>query len=127
MDATRLIAATRHALAHAVDAQTIVAEAWQAQALVAAVGERLATNGDHPSRVGSVRAARLTVVRDPGLALRELLEISTEARAALVAIARSTEEVPLYWQCVEAADAVGDAADQVRPLLTRYETPPEPP
>ncbi len=127
MDATRLIAATRHALTHAGTAQAIVAEAWQAQALVEAVGERLADTGKPPLRAGRARAAHLTDVRDPALALRELLEISGEARAALVAVARSTEEVALYWQCVEAADAVGDSADQVRLLLTRYETTPEPP
>jgi Family of unknown function (DUF6099) len=127
MDATRLIAATRYALAHAGDAQAVVAEAWQAQALVEAVGGRLFAGGDSGPRAGPSRAARLTGVRDPRTALRALLETLTEAGTALVEVARSTEEVPLYWQCVEAADATGDAADQVRVILTRYEAIPEPP
>lgn len=125
MDAVRLIAATRYAVAHAGDAEAVVAEAWQAQALVEAVGSRLTAGGEQRVRAGPARAAVLTGVRDPRAALRGLLEILAEVGAALVAVARVTEEVPVYWQSVEAADAADEAADRVRALLTRYETGPD--
>ena len=126
MDACRLIAATRGALAHARDAEAVVAEAWQAKALVEAVGSRLEVGGEPGVRAGLVRAARLTGVRRPREALRELLEILTEVVAALVMIARSAD-ICLYWQCVEAVDAVDEATDQVRALLAGYGPEPEPP
>lgn len=124
MDAIRLIAATRQAVAHAGDEQALVAEAWQAQALVEAVGSRLAAGGGSAVRAGPARAAVLTGVRDPGRALRALLEILAEVVAALVAVARATEEVSVYWQSVEAADAAAEAADGVRALLARYDAGP---
>ncbi len=124
MDAIRLITAVREALARAANAEAVLAEAWQVRALVEAVAERLggaaAEGAGRPPPAGRARAAELTGVRDPARALRELLEISTQVRGALVALARATEEVTLYWQCMEAADSVGDAADRIRPLLVRY-------
>jgi Family of unknown function (DUF6099) len=120
MDAIRLIAATRQAVAHAGDPQELVAEAWQAQVLVEAVGGRLAAGRGPEVRAGPARAAVLTGVRDPVRALRALLEILAEVVAALVAVARAAEEVSVYWQAVEAADAAVEAVDGVRALLARY-------
>jgi Family of unknown function (DUF6099) len=127
VDATRLIAETRQALRRASDARAVVVEAWQAHALVEAVGGKLAADGRLGPLVGPSRAARLTGVREPAAALRELLATLTDAVATLVEWARSTEEVLLYWQCVEAGDATSDAADQVRRILERYEALAEPP
>lgn len=45
MEAERLIAAGRQALAESGTAQDIVAEAWQAQALAQAIGSHLALCG----------------------------------------------------------------------------------
>ena len=87
MDAERLIGVSRHALAQSRAVPDIVAEAWQAQALAKAIGDRLAVYGppelrgearglsetggrgcgvlDHPMvRSGGVRAAQLSQVTD---------------------------------------------------------------
>lgn len=127
MDAARLVKAIRHALAQAGDAEAIVAEAWQARALVEAVGDRLDERSAQGVRAacdvpaGPIRAARLTGVRDPPRVLRALLETLAEVVAALVEVAGSTDEMGLYWRCLEAADAAHDAADRVRALIGRYE------
>ncbi|WP_252395529.1 DUF6099 family protein [Streptantibioticus parmotrematis] len=129
MDALRLITVTRHALARARDAQEVIAEAWQAQALVEAVGAHLAVTGDAPPRMrgGPARAAALTGVREPSAALRALLALAADVVVALVAVACATEEENVYWQCIEAMDAVDEARDRVRDLLTRYASGPPPP
>jgi hypothetical protein len=127
MDAARLIAITRFAIAAAREERAVVAEAWEAHALVEAVVGRLAMNPLPGVRAGSVRAVRLTSVRRPDGALRDLLAISGEAGVTLVALARSTEELALYWSCIEAADAIAEAADQVRALLELCSPGPGPP
>ncbi|MEU1625909.1 DUF6099 family protein [Streptomyces sp. NPDC020096] len=144
MDAARLIAATRHALAQATEVAAVIAEAWQAQALAQAIGGFLAVRGDPASRdaaralclagdrardaaqppgarANAVRAAGLTGVRDPTAALRLLLAILAETGAALAAIACATEDERVYWQCIDALDATDDSKDRVRALLRRYE------
>ncbi|MEU6171697.1 DUF6099 family protein [Streptantibioticus parmotrematis] len=128
MDALRLITVTRHALARARDAQEVIAEAWQAQALVEAVGAHLAVTGDAPPRMrgGPARAAALTEIREPSAALRALLVLAADVVVALVAVACATEEENVYWQCIEAMDAVDEARDRVRDLLTRYASGPPP-
>ncbi len=56
MDAGRLIAATRQALALSADVSDTLAEAWQAQALAAAVGSHLSRSAA-PRRSGPRRWA----------------------------------------------------------------------
>ncbi|WP_199239456.1 DUF6099 family protein [Streptomyces sp. ICBB 8177] len=126
MDALRLITVTRHALARARDAEEVIAEAWQAQALVEAIAVRLAVPGDAPPRMrgGPARAVALTGVREPPTALRALLALTADVVVALVAVACATEEENVYWQCIEAMDAVDEARDRVRSLLTRYGSDP---
>lgn len=50
MDAVRLIAAGRHALAQSGAAMDIVGEAWQAQALTQGIGSWLAVTGPRELR-----------------------------------------------------------------------------
>ncbi|MCQ4045876.1 DUF6099 family protein [Streptantibioticus rubrisoli] len=159
MDATRLITATRQALAQAADVATAIAEAWQAQALAQAIGGCLAARGDaglrdtaralflaggrtrdaaQPpgARSPVIRAARLTGVRDPTAALRQLLALLAETGAALATLACTTEDEREYWQCVDALDATDETRDRVRALLRQCgaarpespgEAPPAPP
>ncbi len=145
MDATRLITATRQALAQAPDVAAMIAEAWQAQALAQAVGACLAARGDPASRDAAralclaggrardtagpqgsrplaVRAARLTGVRDPTTALRRLLALLAETGAALATLACTTEDERDYWSCVDALDATDETKDRVRALLRQYGT-----
>lgn len=126
MDAARLIAITRFAIGAARDGHAVVAEAWQAHALVQAVIGHL-DGSPLSGAAGPVRAARLTSIRGQGRVLDDLLTIVGEAGAALVAIVRSDDEVGLYLSCVEAADAIDDAAAEVRMLADRRVPGPEPP
>ncbi|MFC7979654.1 DUF6099 family protein [Streptomyces cinereoruber] len=136
MEAERLIALGRHALAESGTAQDIVAEAWQTQALAQAVGSRLALCGPQELRgearglseigeypavwgAGGPRAARLTEVTDPHRALTALGELLGEVGIALVGVACATDEEGLYWQCIEAIDATDESGDRVRGLLRR--------
>ncbi|NGO69488.1 DUF6099 family protein [Streptomyces boncukensis] len=141
MDAVRLIAATRYALAHSRAVPDIVAEAWQAQALAEAVGSHLAISGPpevrtealglseaggracgslhHPAlRADGVRAAQLSMIEDPRCALLDLGELLGETGVALVGVAVSAEEA-LYWQCVEALDAADESGDRVAGILRK--------
>ena len=149
MDATRLITANRQALAQAADVAAVIAEAWQAQALAQAVGASLATRGDtelrevaralcpaggrardpaQPPGLRSpvIRAARLTGVRDPTAALRQLLALLAETGAALATLACTTEDERDYWQCIDALDATDETKDRVRALLRQCGKPPPP-
>ncbi|WP_163013994.1 DUF6099 family protein [Streptomyces sp. S1] len=136
MEAERLIALGRHALAESGTAQDIVAEAWQAQALAQAIGSRLALcgpqelrgearglgeTGEYPAVWGAAgpRAARLTEVADPHRTLTALGELLGEVGIALVGVACATDEEGLYWQCMEAIDATDESSDRVRGMLRR--------
>ncbi|MFC5724446.1 DUF6099 family protein [Streptomyces gamaensis] len=142
MDAMRLIGATRSALAQAGAVQDIVIEAWQIQALAAAVGSHFAAHGPFevraaagslsevgvrasgalrqtPPRAGGIRAAQLTEVRDPWGALRALCVLLGEVGIALVGVACASDEDALYWQCIEAIDAADETSDRVRCLQRR--------
>lgn len=99
MEAERLIALGRQALAGSGTAQDIVAEAWQAQALAQAIGSQLALCGPQElrgearglSEIGEYpawgaagpRAAQLTEVMDPWGALTALGELLGEVGIAL--------------------------------------------
>ncbi|MEV4940323.1 DUF6099 family protein [Streptomyces zaomyceticus] len=135
MEAERLITLGRRALAESGSAQDIVAEAWQAQALAQAIGNRLALCGPQELRgearglgeigeypawgAGGPRAARLTEVADPSGALTELGELLGEVGIALVGVACATDDEGLYWQCIEAIDAADESSDRVRGMLRR--------
>ncbi|MFE0271486.1 DUF6099 family protein [Streptomyces sp. NPDC058992] len=142
MDAERLVAIGRRALAECRTALDVVAEAWQAQALAQAVGSRLAVNGPQELRgearglseaggragmladpavlrSGGPRAARLTEVADPGRSLDALGILLGEVGIALVGVACATDEEGLYWQCIEAIDAADESSDHVRAMLHR--------
>lgn len=141
MEAERLIATGRNALARSREALDIVAEAWQAQALAQAVGHHLALAGplelrgearglseigggrgmvDHPAlRTGGLRAAQLTEVGDTRVALTALSALLGEVGIALVGVACVTDEEGLYWQCIEAIDAADESNDRVRGMLRR--------
>ncbi|OKJ75371.1 DUF6099 family protein [Streptomyces sp. CB02460] len=140
MEAERLVAVIRQALAQSRGTPDIIAEAWQAQALAQAVGSRLAADGpkelrpeagalseigggtcgalEHPAaRAGVARAARLTEVADPRAALTGLAALLGEVGMALVGVACETDEQGLYWQCMEAIDAADESTDRVRSML----------
>ncbi|MGW4159244.1 DUF6099 family protein [Streptomyces sp. NPDC004788] len=141
MEAERLIASGRHALAESRTALDIVVEAWQAQALAQAIGSHLALAGplelrgearglsetgggrgavDHPAlRTGGLRAAQLTTVGDARTALTALGALLGEVGIALVGVACATDEEGLYWQSIEAIDAADEAGDRVRAMLRR--------
>lgn len=140
MDALRLVEAGRHALGEACGPQDIVAEAWQAQALVEAVGGHLAANGGlgvqaaafalaaaggqgcgalhHPGlRPDRIRAVDLSGIEDSGAALRALRKLLDEVGVALVALACLAEEEPDYWECIDAVDAVDESKDRLADVL----------
>lgn len=136
MEAERLIATGRRALADSRVALDIVAEAWQAQMLAQAIGHHLALSGppelrgealslsetgsrggtspDHPAR-----ALRLTGMANVRATLLGLGALLGEVGIALVGVACATDEEGLYWQCVEAIDAADEAGDRVRMMLRR--------
>ncbi|MEV7374911.1 DUF6099 family protein [Streptomyces sp. NPDC090301] len=135
MEAERLVALGRHALAESGSAQDIVAEAWQAQALAQAIGNHLALCGPQELRgearglgeigeypawgAGGPRAARLSEVAEPRGALTALGELLGEVGIALVGVACATDDEGLYWQCIEAIDAADESSDRVRGMLRR--------
>ncbi|KOU22330.1 hypothetical protein ADK52_21375 [Streptomyces sp. WM6372] len=148
MDAVRLIAAGRHALAQSGAAMDIVGEAWQAQALAQGIGSWLAVTGPPELRSearglgeaggrgcgvldraalrgeGSApdyppRAAQLTGVADVRQALLGLQALLGEVGIALVGVACATDDEGLYWQCIESIDAADESSDRVRGALRR--------
>ncbi|MCB5181457.1 DUF6099 family protein [Streptomyces antimicrobicus] len=148
MDAVRLIAAGRHALAQSGAAMEIVGEAWQAQALAEGLGGWLVTGGPPELRsearglgeAGSrgcgvfdraavrgegrppaypPRAAQLTQVSDVRQALLGLQALLGEVGIALVGVACATDDEGLYWQCIESIDAADESSDRVRAMLRR--------
>ncbi|MEI5007682.1 DUF6099 family protein [Streptomyces sp. PmtA] len=142
MDAERLVAIGRRALAECRAALDVVAEAWQAQALAQAIGSQLAVSGPQELRgearglseaggragmladpavlrAGGPRAAQLTEVADPGRSLDALGTLLGEVGIALVGVACATDEEGLYWQCIEAIDAADESSDHVRAMLHR--------
>ncbi|MET9882747.1 DUF6099 family protein [Streptomyces sp. NPDC006430] len=148
MDAVRLIAAGRHALAQSGAAMDIVGEAWQAQALTQGIGSWLAVTGPPELRSearglgeaggrgcgvldraalhgeGSApdyppRAAQLTQVADVRQALLGLQALLGEVGIALVGVACATDDEGLYWQCIESIDAADESSDRVRAVLRR--------
>lgn len=142
MDAERLIDASRHALVQSREVPDIVAEAWQAQALAQAIGDRLAAHGplevrgearglseigggggvalDHPAvRSAGIRAAQLSGVADARETLIALGALLGDVGIALVGVACGTDEEGLYWQCIEAIDAADESNDRVRGMLRR--------
>jgi hypothetical protein len=142
MEAVRLIEATRAALAQCAALHGVLVEAWQAQALAEAVGGHLALSGPHTVRAealglreagahacralhapgrcaGSIRAARLTTLHDPRVALSDLAALLAEVGAALFGVAVTAQEEALYWQCVEAIDAADESGDRVAAVLRR--------
>ncbi|MDQ0793402.1 DUF6099 family protein [Streptomyces sp. B1I3] len=142
MEAERLIEAGRRSLAESRGAPAVMAEAWQAQALARAVGGQLVRFGpaelrtdarglseigaagppvlDHPMVPASgVRAAHLSEVSDTSRTLGALVLLLGEVGMALVGVACGTEEEGLYWQCIEAIDAVDESVDRVHGMLRR--------
>ncbi|MFI5619352.1 DUF6099 family protein [Streptomyces sp. NPDC051567] len=148
MDAVRLIAAGRHALAQSGAAMDIVGEAWQAQALAQGIGSWLAVTGPRELRAearglgeaggrgcgvfdqaaasgeGGVpdrppRAAQLTEMADVRQALLGLQALLGEVGIALVGVACGTDDESLYWQCIESIDAADESSDRVRAILRR--------
>ncbi|KMO96510.1 DUF6099 family protein [Streptomyces roseus] len=148
MDAVRLIAAGRHALAQSGAAMDIVGEAWQAQALTQGIGSWLAVTGppelrsearglgeaggrgcgvlDRAALIGEgstpdypPRAAQLTEVADVRQALLGLQALLGEVGIALVGVACATDDESLYWQCIESIDAADESSDRVRAVLRR--------
>ncbi|MEU7552221.1 DUF6099 family protein [Streptomyces sp. NPDC044571] len=148
MDAVRLIAAGRHALAQSGAAMDIVGEAWQTQALAQGIGGWLAVTGPPELRAearglgeaggrgcgvldraavrgeGSApdyppRAAQLTEVADVRQALLGLQVLLGEVGIALVGVACGTDDEGLYWQCMESIDAADESSDRVRAILRR--------
>jgi hypothetical protein len=163
MEAVRLIRAGRQALERVGRPAELIAEAWQAQALAEAVGGHLALHGapelrsagfsvsaaggracgtapPSATRAGPVRAALLTGVRDPAVALRELRDLLVAVHAALTAAARTATDEPEtdadtgpgrgegrapdaldYGTCLDAVEAAAESRDRVTALLHTLE------
>jgi Family of unknown function (DUF6099) len=147
LDAVHLIKATRHLLAECESVEEIVAESWQVQALVGAIGSHLAVSGPQSVRADAlglseagtqacrsslgpglrddgtreVRADRLSQIQDPKSVLSDLSGLLAETGVALVLVAVSAREEGLYWQCIEAIDAADESVDRVTGILRRLE------
>jgi len=144
LDAVHLIKATRHALVECGSVREIIAEAWQAQALVEAVGSHLARSGPQSVRAEAMglseaggracrssenseersadsRAARLSEIQDPRCALLDLSGLLVETGVALVLVAVTADREGLYWHVIEAIDAVDESEDRVTAILRRLE------
>ncbi|WP_206739213.1 DUF6099 family protein [Streptomyces sp. L2] len=144
MDAVRLIAASRSALAQGADGTETMTEVWQAQALTQAIGSRLAVSGPpelrgealgltelagrgcgvlDPPRLdpGDLRAARLTELADPRHTLLALGSLLAEVGIALVGLASAAADEATYWQCMEAIDAADESRDRVLEMLRKLE------
>jgi hypothetical protein len=142
MDAVRLIAASRRALARSGEIPETLREVWQAQALAQAIGSRLAVSGppelrgealgltelagrgcgvlDVPSiDVGDLRAAQLTDLGDARRTLLDLGGLLGEVGIALVGVACAADDESTYWQCMEAIDAADESRDRVLEMLRR--------
>ncbi|MFD3480636.1 DUF6099 family protein [Streptomyces sp. NPDC058695] len=142
MDAVRLIRASRRALAESQDAPAITREAWQAQALAQAMGNRLAREGPPELRgearglseaggrgcsgsalpvigAGGIRAAQLTELPEAHRALIGLAALLGEVGIALVGIASEAEEEGDYWHCMDAIDAADESRDRVLEIIRR--------
>lgn len=142
MDAVRLIATSRRALAASGDASRTLTEVWQAQALAQAIGSRLAVSGPPELRgealgltelagrgcgvldtpgldPGDLLAARLTELDDARQTLLRLGVLLGEAGIALVGVASTADDEATYWQCMEAIDAADESRDRVREMLRR--------
>ncbi|MEW2417618.1 DUF6099 family protein [Streptomyces sp. NPDC046866] len=148
MDAVRLIAVGRYALARSGAAMDIVGEAWQAQALTQGMGNWLAVSGPRDLRSearglgeaggrgcgvidraalgegerapeGPPRAVQLTGIADVRQAMLGLQALLGEVGIALVGVACGTDDESLYWQCIESIDAADESSDRVRAILRR--------
>ncbi|NGO81893.1 hypothetical protein G6045_40560 [Streptomyces sp. YC504] len=139
MDAVRLIAATRGALARSEAPPDVLAEAWQAQALARTMAAHLAVSGPPELRhealdlseasgrgtLGTslgpdgIRATRLTSVADPRASLIALGALLGEVGIALVGVACAVDGEADYWQCIEAIDTADDSRDRVLEMLRR--------
>ncbi|WP_326720179.1 MULTISPECIES: DUF6099 family protein [unclassified Streptomyces] len=142
MDAVRLIAASRRALAETGESPEVMEEAWQAHSLAQAIGSRFAVSGPPELRgealgltelagrgcgvlgapvldVGALRAAQLTELGDAREALLCLGGLLGEVGIALVGIACAADDHGTYWQCMEAIDAADESRDRVLEMLRR--------
>ncbi|WP_037890415.1 DUF6099 family protein [Streptomyces sp. NRRL S-87] len=147
MDAVRLIAAGRHALAQSRTVGDTVVEAWQAQALAQTMGSWLAVTGPPELRTEArglgeaggrgcgvldrqalgldaradtvPRSAQLSALGDLRQALLGLGALLGEVGIALVSVACATDDEGLYWHCIEAIDAADESSDRVRAILRR--------
>ncbi len=140
MDALRLIAATRGALAGSEAPPDILAEAWQAQALAQATAARLALTGPRELRAEAldlsevsgracgalgapppdlIRATHLTSIIDPRSTLTALGALLGEVGIALVAVACAVDAESDYWHCIESIDTADDSRDRVLEMLRR--------
>ncbi|MEU2420770.1 DUF6099 family protein [Streptomyces sp. NPDC007851] len=142
MDATRLIMASRRALAHGAGAAELMTEVWQAQALAQAIGSRLAVSGPPELRgealgltelagrgcgvlttpdldPGTLRAAQLTELADARQTLLSLGGLLGEVGITLVGMASAAADEATYWQCMEAIDAADESRDRVLEMLRK--------
>ncbi|WP_206306392.1 DUF6099 family protein [Streptomyces humi] len=142
MDATRLIVASRRALAHGAGVAELMTEVWQAQALAQAIGSRLAVSGPPELRgealgltelagrgcgvlttpdldPGTLRAAQLTELADARQTLLSLGGLLGEVGITLVGMASAAADETTYWQCMEAIDAADESRDRVLEMLRK--------
>ncbi|MFJ6937898.1 DUF6099 family protein [Streptomyces sp. NPDC101132] len=149
MDAVRLIAAGRHALARSRTAGDTMAEALQAQALAQEIGSWLAVNGPPELRTearglgdagrkgratierrapgpepggdtGPLRADQLSGMEDLRQVFLGLIALLDDTVRALTTVACAPENDHLYWHIVETIDTLDHSCDRVRVLLRRH-------